>query len=177
MSGRLTALAPPGAVPIVGPWAPPPCGDESSETLLVLCLVFVRFLWGGCLDILLVLLVSGVGFFVWFGALWDLTLVSQNVCLSSLCLWLFGVFADDVFSLSLSGAGETQTPFGGFGVPLVFSPSWTRSTSSIRTSAPSPTSRLRPAPVFFVFCFFRRRRSFSGGGCSWVVEVAFGLSF
>ena len=45
-----------------GPWAPPPCGDESSETLLVLCLVFVRFLWDGCLDILLVLLVSGVGF-------------------------------------------------------------------------------------------------------------------
>ena len=81
-------FAPPGAVPVVGgylypsvlrspggdsprvqggPWAPPPCGDESSETLLVLCLVFVRFLWDGCLDILLVFLVSGVGIFVWFG--------------------------------------------------------------------------------------------------------------
>ena len=88
-------------------------------------------------------------------------------------LWLFGLFADDVFYLSLSGAGETQTPFGGFGVPLVFFPSWTRSTSSIRTSSPSPTSRLRPAPIFFS----RRRRSFSGGGCSWVVVVALGPSF
>ena len=52
-----------------GPWVPPPCGDESSETLLVVCLVFVRSLWDGCLDILMVLLVSGVGIFVWSGDL------------------------------------------------------------------------------------------------------------
>ena len=37
-----------------GPWAPPPCGDKSSETLLVLYLVFVRF---SGLD---------VGYVVWF---------------------------------------------------------------------------------------------------------------
>ena len=82
VSGRLSAFAPPGAVPVVGgvlvplsiavpwgdspkvqggPWAPPPCGDESSETVLVLHLVFVRFLWDGCWVFCLVFLVSGVG--------------------------------------------------------------------------------------------------------------------
>ena len=58
MSGILSAFAPPGAVPVVGgylytavpwgdspkmqggPWAPPPCSDKSSETLLVLYQVF-----------------------------------------------------------------------------------------------------------------------------------------
>ena len=75
-------FAPPGAVPVVGgvlvplgtavpwgdspkvqagPWAPPPCGDKSSETLLVLYLVFVRFLWDGCWVFGLVFFVSGVG--------------------------------------------------------------------------------------------------------------------
>ena len=41
--------------------APPPRGDKSSETLLVLCLVSVRFLWDRCWAFCLVLLVSGVG--------------------------------------------------------------------------------------------------------------------
>ena len=40
---------------------PPPCGDKSSETLLVLYLVFVSFLWDGCRIFCLVFLVSGVG--------------------------------------------------------------------------------------------------------------------
>ena len=67
-----------------------------------------------------------------------------------------------VFSclLFLSGAGETQTPFGGFGVPLVFSSCRTRSPSTTRTSRSAPTPRPRPAPAFFFFLPFRRRRSF-----------------
>ena len=81
MSGRLSALCATGGgsrsggvlVPLGtavpwgdsprvqgGPWAPPPCGDKSSETLLVLYLVSVRFLgwmWG----MLFGFFVSGVG--------------------------------------------------------------------------------------------------------------------
>ena len=61
LSGMLLVLAPPGAVPVVGgfsdpsvtrspgvspqkmqggPWAPPPCCDNSPETLFAWCLFF-----------------------------------------------------------------------------------------------------------------------------------------
>ena len=85
------------------------------------------------------------------------------VCVPLLFLWSGWFRRRRVFSflLFLSGAGETQTPFGGFGVPLVFSSSRTRSpTSDPYFCAPTPTPRPRPAPAFF--SFFRRRRSFSG---------------
>ena len=63
------------------------------------------------------------------------------VCVPLLFLCLAG-FVDAVFYLLfsslLSGAGETQTPFGGFGVPLVF-------LRAGRDRTPWP----RPAPVFF----------------------------
>ena len=57
----------------------------------------------------------------------------------------------------LSGAGETQTPFGVWGSPCDSS-TWPRTASSTRTSSSPHTSRSPPPPVFF---FVRRRRSFS----------------
>ena len=65
----MLVLAPPGAVPVVGgssdpsvprspgvppqkaqggPWAPPPCIVNSSETLSGLCLLFCSVFWDGC---------------------------------------------------------------------------------------------------------------------------------
>ena len=68
--------------------------------------------------------------------------LSSTPCLSlSLCL-------------SLSGAGETQT-FLVWVSPCVSS-TWTRSSTSIRTSSPTPTPRFRSRSCFF-FVFFRRR--------------------
>ena len=97
----MLVLAPPGAVPVVGgssdpsvprspgvspqrvqggPWAPPPCSDKSSETLLVWCVVLLFGFFG--MDV-----GYSVWFFglwgwidVWFGALQDLTPVSQDAC-------------------------------------------------------------------------------------------------
>ena len=106
-----------------GPWAPPPCGDKSSETLLVLCLVFARFFWDGCWVFRLVLLVSGVGMLFGFVALQDLTPVSHDVCCPLfLFLWLFGMFADVVFFLFFSFSQALGKPKSllGFGIPLVF---------------------------------------------------------
>ena len=79
-----------------GPWAPPPCGDKSSETLLVLYLVFVRFLW------------MDVGYSVW--------------CFLSLFLSLCLVCSSATFfslSFSLSQALGKPKPRVGFGIPLV----------------------------------------------------------
>ena len=78
------------------------------------------------------------GFFVWVPPSFCVWLVSSTPCF----LFLF-----------LSGAGETQTPFGGFGVPLVFSSCRTRSPSTTRTSRSAPSPRPRPAPAFFFFPF------------------------
>ena len=76
------------------------------------------------------------GFFVWVPP--------------SFCVWLVSSTSCFLFFF-LSGAGETQTPFGGFGVPLVFSSCRTRSPSTTRTSRSAPSPRPRPAPVFFFF--------------------------
>ena len=167
-----------------GPWAPPPCGDKSSETLLVLYLVFVRFLWDGCWVFCVVFFVSGVGLLSGFFALKDLTLVCPDVCgpLSlSLCLvcssaTFFSVFF--FFSLSLSGAGGTQTPCGVWDSPCDSS-SWTRTPTSTRTSSFSPSPRPRPAPVFFCFFSFVARlpaRCFSRSlSWFWLVSPGVGL--
>ena len=69
----------------------------------------------------------------------------------SLVVWLISSSSLSLFlSLSLSGAGETQTPLG-FGFPLVFSASWTSTTSSTRSPCSASSPRSSPAPVFFFF--------------------------
>ena len=68
-----------------------------------------------------------------------------------LLISLFGTFADAVsqFFFSFSGAGETQARV--VWVSPCVSSSWLRTTSSTRTSSPSPTPRSCPAPVVFFF--------------------------
>ena len=84
---------------------------------------------------------------------------SLRCLLSALSFLFVGMFAGDVFLsvfLSLSGAGETQTPFGVWVSPSVSS-SWTRISSSTRSSSSSPPPRPRPAPAVFFFFFFDAR--------------------
>ena len=87
----------------------------------------------------------------------------------SVCL-VFQLATFFSLSLSFSGAGETQTPSRGFGVPFVFFSQWTPSPTSIRTSSPSPTPR--PAPVFFSFVGVA---CFSGSGVFRFVLVVLGF--
>ena len=142
--GMMFALAPPGAVPVVGgssdpsvprspgvspqkvqggPWAPPPCCDNSPETLFAWCLFFL-------------LGVSWV--FVWFlvwvswpsGLRCCFGLVPFKTCplfalmfVSPLSFFFCLVCSPTTFfflSFSLSGAGETQAPFGVWVSPCVF---------------------------------------------------------
>ena len=72
-------------------------------------------------------------------------------------------FVDAMFSLLflfLSGAGETQAPFGGSGVPLVF----LRPGRALRPRSVRHPLHLHQgcAPHLFFPFFFRRRRSFAG---------------
>ena len=138
-----------------GPWAPPPCGDKSSETLLVWYLDLVRFLWDGCW------VFCAVFFCLWgWIVVWFRRPKGPDPCLPR-CLvvpslfFVLGLFVGDVFlsSFSFSGAGETQTPFGVWVSPSVSS-SWTRTSSSTRSSSPSHSPRPRPAPAFFFLFFF-----------------------
>ena len=95
-------------------------------------------------------------YIVWFCALKDLTPVRNIVCCLSLSLslvCLVGSSATFFLFFFLSGAGETQTPFGVWVSPCDSS-SWTRTTSSTRTPSSAPTPRLCPAPVFFLFFSF-----------------------
>ena len=71
----MIALAPPGAVPVVGvlgpsdpsvprtaaPWAPPPCGDKSSRDNVVFC---VRFL-SVSLEWMLSVMLGSLGLWGW----------------------------------------------------------------------------------------------------------------
>ena len=122
--------------------------------------LFVFLLWSWFCH-----LVSCIAFFVsesWY-LVWSLSPSSPDPCLVFCrCPFLFflsgWVRRRRVFSslLFLSGAGETQTPFGGFGVPLVF---------LHRGRALRPRSvhlhfllhqGSRPA-LFFLFFLYRRR--------------------
>ena len=148
-----------------GPWAPPPCGEKSSETLLVLCLVFVRFLWDGCWVFCLVFFLSlGLEWcLVWcplrpdplFALVFVVPSFSFSGCLGCSPTSFFSLF------LFLSGAGEPQTPFGVWGSPCVSS-SRTRTPTSIRTSCSAPLAKSCPAPVFFFF-FVVVARWYGGG--------------
>ena len=130
MSGRLSAFAPPGAVPVVGgvlvplgtavPWGDSPKAAHGPLHPAVtspprLCWFCIWFLLGfSGMDV-----GYSVCFFfdwgwngVWFVALQDLTPVSHDVCCPLFFFWLFGWFRRRrVLSsfLFLSGAGEPQT--------------------------------------------------------------------
>ena len=152
-----------------GPWAPPPCGRQIPRdvygsvvcfSVQVLVFVFWLFVLRFCL-------------WGWY-LLWILSPSSPDPCLAfCMCPSSFlvpGWFRRRrVFSflLFLSGAGETQTPFGGFGVPLVFSSSRTRSPTSTRTACSTPYTTATPRTCFLFFFPFRRRRSLSVLGVSW----------
>ena len=124
-------------------------------------LLFILLLWSRFCHLLIVsrLLSLGLGSCLVFKPFKPRPVFGFCMCPSFFCVWF--VSSPPCFScfLFLSGAGETQTPFGGFGVPLVFSSCRTRSPSTIRTSRSAPTPRPRPAPALFFF-FRRRRRSF-----------------
>ena len=159
-----------------------PAVNRSLETLMALLFVFLLRSW-------FCHLVDCIAFFCLWGwyLVWFLSPSSPDPCLVFVCVPLFlvsGLFRRRrVFSclLFLSGAGETQTPFGGFGVPLVFSSSRTRSPTSTRTSRSAPTPRPRPAPVFFFssssLVFWVGVFSFWSCRCLWFLVGVLGLWF
>ena len=116
-------------------------------------LLFILLLWSRFCHLLIVsrLLSLGLGSCLVFKPFKHRPVFGFCMCPSFFCVWF--VSSPPCFScfLFLSGAGETQTPFGGFGVPLVFSSCRTRSPSTIRTSRSAPTPRPRPAPALFFF--------------------------
>ena len=116
-------------------------------------LLFILLLWSRFCHLLIVsrLLSLGLGSCLVFKPFKPRPVFGFCMCPSFFCVWF--VSSPPCFScfFFLSGAGETQTPFGGFGVPLVFSSCRTRSPSTTRTSRSAPTSRPRPAPAFFFF--------------------------
>ena len=74
-----------------------------------------------CWDCVFGYLVFGVGFL--FGSVPFKTCPLFALMFVSFFFLVVGMFVDDVclsVFLSLSGAGETQTPVWGFGIPLVF---------------------------------------------------------
>ena len=120
--------------------------------------LFVRF-------VCMAFLVSGVGIMFGFLPFRTCPLLAQLfVCPLSffVCLvWLPTTFS---LFLSLSGAGETQTPFGGLGFPLCsLLPGRGLRRQPVHRAQHFPQG-FAPAPAFFFF-FFRRRRS---RVCWWV---------
>ena len=161
-----------------GPWAPPPCSVNSSETLSGLCLLFCSVFWDGCWVFCVVFSVSGVGIML-LGLVPFRTrplLAKVVVVLSfSLVVWLVSTTPFSLF-LSLSGAGETQTHFG-FGFPLVSLHLGHDLPLQSARPAPHLHQGHRPAPVFFfspsslvflvwVFSGWSGWIVFSGGWCS-----------
>ena len=69
---------------------------------------------------------------------------------------LSGLFVDAVFFLFfLSGAGETQTPRRGFGVPLVFlRPARALRLRPVRRCRHLHHGQAQPLLLLFLFCFF-----------------------
>ena len=118
---------------------------------------FVRCFRDSCLVCCVVVLVLGVEML--FG------LVPFRTCHRvrfGVCCPLFFLSVFFFFSLSLSGTGETQTPFGVWVSPCVSS-SWTRSAMTTRSSCSAPLTSQAPAPVFFFVVVVR----WFGGGWSW----------
>ena len=130
-----------------------------------MALLFVFLLWSWFCHWLIVSRFCLWGWYI----VWFLSPSSPDPYLVFVCvpllLFCLIVFVDAVFPfLFLSGAGETQTPFGEFGVPLVF----------LRAGRDRPLRSVhlplhlhqghRPHLFFFLF---RRRRSFSGLGVFW----------
>ena len=118
-------------------------------------LLFVFQLWSwfllsGCL---FRFYVSGVGILYDHLALQDSTLFWHHVCCPlSLSLFCLGCSSSTLSLLSLSGAGETQTPLGVWG-SLCVSSSWPRTAFSTRTSCSTATPRPCPRTSFFFFRF------------------------
>ena len=177
VSGMCPLFAPPGAVPVVGGYLYPSVlrspGVTPQECRAAhgplhpavtnpprLCWFCIWFLLGfSGMDVgysVWCFFVSGVGLLSGFFALKDLTLVCPDVC-GPLSLFLCLVCSSATFfslSFSLSGAGETQTPFGVWVSPCVSS-SWTRTPPSTRTSCSALHQGIAPAPVFFFFFLAR----------------------
>ena len=112
-----------------GPWAPPPCCDNSPETLFAWCVCVCLFLLGAYWIYVWFVCVVFIGLWgrhvIWFGALQDLPLVRIGVCspffFCSRALSVVGMFVGDVFSLSLSlRCWGNPNPFWGLGFPLCF---------------------------------------------------------
>ena len=159
-----------------GPWAPPPCGVNSSETCWVCVWLFVRFFWDGCwLFYLGFCLGRNV---VCCGALSDLTLVCQDVCCppSLFGCWVYWSALFPLF-LSFSQLLGKPKPHLGFGVPLVsLHPGHALRLPPVLQSRPLHPGHA-PAPVFF---FIVRWYGGGGGGGSrfgWGCFSGFGFRF
>ena len=102
-----------------GPWAPPPCSVNSSETLSGLCLLFCSVFWDGCWVFCVVFSVSGVGNML-LGLVPFRTrplLAKVFVVLSfSLVVWLVSTTPFSLFFLS-QVLGKPK-PISGLGCPL-----------------------------------------------------------
>ena len=151
-----------------------------------MALLFIFLLWSWFCHLLII----SVSFCLWgWSLVWFLSPSSPDPCLVSVCVPFFScvwfVSSPPCFllsSLSLRRWGNPN-PLRGFGVPLVFSSSRTRSPTSTRTSRSAPTPRRCPAPAFFfsssplvfwvgVFSFWSCRCLFHGGG-SWSLVLVF----
>ena len=156
-----------------GPWAPPPCRVKSSEN----CQVFACGSFSGTFGIF-------VGFSVRcssLGKVYCLVLcpLRPDPCmprcwLSPLSFFCVRYARRRRFSLflSFSGAGETQTPFGVWDSPCV-SPTWPRTTSSIRTPCSPSSPRFRTRSCVCVFFFSFVAVVVRCYGCGWLRSVWF----
>ena len=144
-----------------GLWAPPPCCDKSSETMLFLCQVsFVRVLWNIGGFYVWGFLVSGAGILLGWCPFKTCPLLGKLFVVLpffSGCLVDFVVVALSLsLSLSLSQALGKPKPLGVWVSPCVLC-------FLDKHYEFDPFSVLRkftcPAPVFFFFFPLRRRRS------------------
>ena len=137
-----------------GPWAPPPCGDNSSETCWVFVWFIVRFSRFRCF----LFLGGGGGVCLWGRKkclVWcpskpdpclQWCLLSSLSLSLSLVVWCVRRWCFSLFSFS-QALGKPKPLLWGLGLPLCFF-FWPRATSSTRSSSSPPTSRSCPAPVF-----------------------------
>ena len=160
-----------------GPWAPPPCSVNSSETLSGLCLLFCSVFWDGCWVFCVVFSVSGVGNML-LGLVPFRTrplLAKVFVVLSfSLVVWLVSTTPFSLFLLS-QVLGKPK-PISGLGFPLclfilatisLFNPHALLRTY-IKVTAPRLFFFFPSSLVFLVWVFsgWSGWVVFSGGWCS-----------